>query len=413
MNKNNYIKIKGKTSTAIVAVFTVIVFGITAGLGLSQALIYYGVIDFLLPESAQVQPYSIIPHNPPAASNIDRNVPEDTFKQVEAGEHNNTGNSDAADSGEYTAAQLFEKLSDTVVGIKVTRAGSTVFSDIIGSGVIISSDGFIITCAHVIEGADKVKVTVDDYADPEKSHEFEAKVYGADKPTDLAVLKIQRNQPFRYAPIGNSSELKIGQTVVAIGNPLGLIKSMTQGIVSGLQRDLREGSYSLPSIQTDAALNPGNSGCPLFDMYGNIVGIVNIKLIHTTNLDNLGFAISINEALPIIEELAKYGFVNSRAMLGITALEINAYNRAIYGISVSDGLFVDTVRPGSPAALSGLSRGDVITEIDGRGVARVSDIQNVIKDKQVGDEVTVTVVRYNNYGESRVIELRFELINAA
>jgi serine protease Do len=228
----------------------------------------------------------------------------------------------------------------------------------------------------------------------------------------LAVLKIKRDDGFKYAKIGRSSSLKIGQTISPIGNPLGLEKTMTMGIVSGLGRDLEENVYMLPSIQFDAAVNPGNSGCPLFDMYGNIVGIVNIKMVYGSQIDNLGFAISIDEAQQVISELVEHGLVNSRAMLGITAMEINAYNKAAYGLTVDEGLFVETVRAGSPAAQAGLSRGDVIIKIEGDSVAEIADIQSAIKNKKVGDKITVTIVRYNNLGESSEMNLNFALIGA-
>jgi serine protease Do len=146
-------------------------------------------------------------------------------------------------------------------------------------------------------------------------------------------------------------------------------------------------------------------------MYGNVVGIVNIKLVYGTTLDNLGFAISIDEARSIIEELAEHGNVTSRAMLGIRATEINPYNSV--SSDVSEGLLIDSVNPGSPAAESGLSRGDILIEIEGQEVANVTDIQNIIKDKDVGDEIEVTIIRYNNYGESSKMKLKFALTNAS
>jgi serine protease Do len=308
---------------------------------------------------------------------------------------------------EYSAADIFEMRSDTVVGIKLVRdtfGGGTSQSDIIGSGVVITADGFIVTNAHVIEGASEVIVIVDDYDNPSIRHEFTATVYGFDVPTDLAVLKIARDEPFRFSPVGRSSELRVGQSVVAIGNPVGLEKTMTKGIVSGLQRELGENPFMLPAIQTDAAVNPGNSGCPLFNMYGEIVGIVNIKLVSGGMLDNLGFAISIDEALPIIDDLARTGRVASRPMLGITA---QPYSDGTY-----TGLEVMSVIPGSPAAESGLSRNDIITHIEGNEVRRVADVQAVLRDKDIGDMVVLTVVRYDNFGEANEIKIRFALISA-
>jgi serine protease Do len=311
----------------------------------------------------------------------------------------------------YTAEELFEAVSDTVVGTKLTQKSFHLEEDtgIIGSGVIYTTDGFIITCEHVISGASKVFVVVNDYNDPTVIYEYEAAVVGYDQPTDIAVLKITRDEPFKAAGIGNSGELKVGRDVCAIGNPVGLEKSMTKGIISGLQRDLGDDTYELPSIQTDTALNMGNSGCPLFDMYGNVIGIVNKKIVYGYEIDNLGFAISIDEAKPIINELVKNGSVTSRAMLGISAKELNAYNAATLGVDVEAGLYVESVRANTPAAESGLSRGDVIVKIDGKSVASISDVQSIIKNKNAGDIVEATVIRYDNYGDRKEIKISFAL----
>jgi len=315
------------------------------------------------------------------------------------------------DGEELTASQLFEKVNDTVVGIKaVYGSGSgSKSTGIIGSGVMFTTDGYILTCEHVVADAKKIIVVVDDYDDPTVQHEYDAVITGTDQPTDIAVVKITRPEPFKAAAIGNSGELKVGQDVCAIGNPVELEKTMTKGIVSGLKRDLDGDTYALPSIQTDASVNPGNSGCPLFDMHGNIVGIVNIKIVYGAEIDNLGFAISIDEAKPVINELLESGTI-SRAMLGITAREIT--NAGMMGVDVESGLLVDSVRPGTPAASSGLARGDIITKIDGIEIVSITDVHAALKDKKAGDSVKVTVVRYNNYGEKDTFTLEFALASS-
>jgi serine protease Do len=404
--KREYIKKKGRFQTVLVACLITIAFGGAVGLGGARLFIdVMRIVDGNY--SGTQRPQST------RASDIDRNNIPDILDGVpEINSADNTSRTPPptrplAAGEEYSAAELYEMLSDTVVGIKLVSTG-IVPSEIIGSGVVISEDGFIITCAHVVNDADKVVVVVDDYDDPTaKPHEYEAVVYGSDVPSDLAVIKIERDEPFKYAEIGSSSGLRIGETVVAIGNPVGLIKTMTQGIVSGLQRDLGDNPYMLPSIQTDAALNPGNSGCPLFNMRGEIVGIVNIKLVYGSQLDNLGFAISIDEAMPIITELTRHGFVTSRAMLGITGREVST----LYG-SEFDGFLVETVRQGTPAAQSGLSRGDIIIAINSSSVEAAADVQNILKELSVGDTVTVKVIRYNNYGESNEMEFRFALTSS-
>ncbi|MCL2071224.1 MAG: trypsin-like peptidase domain-containing protein [Oscillospiraceae bacterium] len=394
--KRVYIKKKGKFKTVLITCLATVVFGGAVGLGGSQLLI----------EALQIT--DNFQRNPTPRSDINRDNLPDVFNSTAAAESPGLPSTRSPlSSTQYTAEEIYEMLSDTVVGIKTASMGISETSEVIGSGVVISEDGFIITCAHVIDGASKVVVVVDDYDNPNAlPHEYEATVYGSDSPSDLAVIKIERDEPFSYAKIGNSSDLAPGQTVVAIGNPVGLMKTVTQGIVSGLQRDLGDNPYMLPSIQTDAALNPGNSGCPLFNMRGEIVGIVNSKLVYGSQLDNLGFAISITEAMPIITELTSHGFVTSRAMLGITGRELSP----MYG--EPEGFWVETVRPGTPAAESGLSRGDIIISINGEKVAVASDIQSIMKDLNVGDVVTVRVIRYNNFGESQELDIKFALTSA-
>ncbi|MCL1788755.1 MAG: trypsin-like peptidase domain-containing protein [Oscillospiraceae bacterium] len=414
--KPEYIKKKGRFQTVIVACLATLIFGGAVGFGGSQLLIE---VLKITDSSSSAQK---TPSGRSSPKDVDRSNLPDVLQQPDSeynsGEESGTG-VPKTQSGkrklefgeEYNAEELYAELSDTVVGIKTASSGNKTFdavtADIIGSGVVISEEGFIITCAHVVGDAKKVFVVLDDYDDPTAvPHEYEAKVYGSDIPSDLAILKIERNEPFKFAEIGKSDDLRPGQTVVAIGNPVGLIKTMTQGIVSGLQRDLGDNPYMLPSIQTDAALNPGNSGCPLFNMRGEVVGIVNIKLVYDTQIDNLGFAISIDEAMPIISDLTQNGAVTSRPMLGIKGREVVPYFDDV------SGFLIESVSPGTPAAESGLSRGDIIIAINGEEVEVAADIQNILKDLSIGDVVTVKVIRYNNFGETNEMEFKFALTSA-
>ncbi|MCL1880696.1 MAG: trypsin-like peptidase domain-containing protein [Oscillospiraceae bacterium] len=409
MKNHNYINKRAKFRTAVAACLGTIIFGGLVGFGGSQILleiINLADIDSnsgggLVSEYADRDSWRGVSSTTPRDSSSDDSDTTTVSRPV---------------SGEFTASEIFEKRSNTVVGVRLVRggfAGETMETDVIGSGVIITNDGFIVTNAHVIEDAINVIVVVDDYEDPTLRHEFDAVVFGYDTPTDLAVLKIERDEPFRYAPIGSSAELSVGQDVVVIGNPVGLHQTMTRGIVSGLQRDLRENPFMLPSIQTDAPVNPGNSGGPLFNMFGEVVGIVNIKLTSSgmgVSLDNLGFAISIDEAMSVIDDLATHGRVASRAMLGISAAQITPANHTMYATDVTSGLYVLSVNPNTPAAASGLSRGDIITHIEGETVASVQDIQTVIRDKTVGDEIELNIVRHDNHGIPSELTIRFALI---
>ena len=300
----------------------------------------------------------------------------------------------------YTYEELYEAVNESVVVVNNYISNNGYYADAsidyvkqgTGSGIIFTTDGYIITNYHVVEGAAKVTVTVSDrYSDEE---EVEATVVGSDSSTDLAVLKIGRDQPFTAAALGDSSSLKIGQEVAAIGNPAGLNKSMSKGIVSGLNRYANEKGYELSSIQTDAAINPGNSGGGLFDMYGNVVGIVNSKLVaNDSSIENLGFAITINEAKPVISDLINFGYVTGRPALGITTYPItNNYTAQLYGLP-STGLLVTSINENAPVAKSGLQIGDLIVSVNGNDVESVTDVQEATKGMSAGDKVTVTVIR--------------------
>ncbi|MDR0821477.1 MAG: S1C family serine protease [Oscillospiraceae bacterium] len=314
-----------------------------------------------------------------------------------------TGNT----SKELTAAELFVKVHDTVVGIKtystsVSRGVSkTVDQGVIGSGVIFTTDGKVLTNYHVIEGASKISVVVNDYKDPSIVKEYVATVIGGDQATDLAVLKISRTGGFLAASLGTSSTLVAGQDICAIGNPLGMEKSITKGIISGVNRQPSKGGYELPSIQIDAAVNYGNSGGPLFDMYGNVIGIVNKKYVLSSSVDNMGFAISIDEAKPIIEQLLSSGSVTDRPVLGITCQAVNEYWAEVLNLDIDSGLIVVEVNPKAPAS-SVLARGDIITKIEGKSVSSVSDSQTLLKDKKSGDTITLTIIPYSGGSEKDV-----------
>lgn len=306
----------------------------------------------------------------------------------------------------YSYEDLFDRVNESVVVVNnyienngYSNTGADYVKQGTGSGIIFTTDGYIITNYHVVSGADKVSVIISDkYSNDE---EIEVTKVGVDSATDLAVLKINREQPFTAAPLGNSDSLKIGQDVAAIGNPAGLNKSLTRGIISGLNRYANEeGGYELSSIQTDAAINPGNSGGGLFDMYGNVIGVVNSKLVaDDSSIENLGFAITINEAKPVISDLINFGYVTGRPALGITTYQLNQYTAQIYGFSAV-GLLVTEINQDAPVANSGLQIFDIITKVNGIEVSSVSDVQAITKGMSAGDTITVTVVRSSSDSNS-------------
>ena len=282
-----------------------------------------------------------------------------------------------------------------------------------GSGIVFTEDGYILTNAHVVDGAEKITVVVNDYNDPDLTHEYEATVIGSDAFTDVAVIKIARDEDFVYATLGDSDALKVGQDVCAIGNPgitgdIMFEHTMTKGVVSGLNRVSLSEGYSLSLIQTDTAINSGNSGGGLFDMYGNVIGVVNSKIV-TDTYEGIGFALTINEAKPIMEDLLNYGYVKSRPVLGIITIELNEYRAELYGVKISKGLLVTEIRKDAKAADSDLRISDVITKINGVNVETVADVQTIISKFKAGDTITATVARANDSGKLDSVEVEIVL----
>lgn len=300
----------------------------------------------------------------------------------------NTTNLTADESGRYTAEQIATLVKPSVVGV-VTYSQSSMFSQIgEGSGIVMTEDGYIITNAHVIEGASSVMVVMSD------AKEYKATVIGSDEKTDLAVIKIDATG-LTAATFGYSSETNVGEEVIAIGNPAGLSGSVTKGIVSELNREVSSGG--LNAIQTDAAINPGNSGGPLVNMYGQVIGINSSKYVGT-DYEGIGFAISIDEAMPIVEELISHGYVQGRPMIGISYTLLSETTAAMNG--VVPGLFVQEINENTYAASSGLQIYDIITEIDGKAVTSSDAVSEALSGKKPGDTVTLTVYRYNYYNGS-------------
>jgi len=381
----------------IVAITIVAGIGIGAGATLLTAEMMREQGGNGQPGGSKSDPVPQIPNNPPPEVNL-------TGDTLEPGK-------DVL----LTPEQLFEAVQDGIVGIEISfRSGfGSTQTHLVGSGFVFTTDGYILTNEHVIESAIDIVVIVNDYEDRSIEHRYEAELIGADKSTDLAVLKITRDEVFKALPIGNSSTLKVGTFVCAVGYPLGMKKSLTYGVVSGLNREVGDGGYELSSIQTDAAVNNGNSGGPLLDMYGNVVGIVNKKLVWENLVENMGFAITIDEAKDIINDLLVHGTVASRAWLGITPIVLNEYTASLYGVDVTQGILVQSIFPKAPAAKSNLVPGDVIVEINGQEVASVGDVQSQLRDKSPGDEVELTVVRKDEMGGQRRTNITIQLASSA
>jgi len=254
----------------------------------------------------------------------------------------------------------------------------------VGSGFIISSDGYLITNAHVVEGADEVNVKLTD------KREFKAKVVGSDKRTDVALLKIDAKD-LPKVTIGDPEKLKVGEWVVAIGKPFGLENTMTAGIVSAKGRDLPQENL-VPFIQTDAAVNPGNSGGPLFNMRGEVVGINSLIFSRTGAYMGLSFAIPIDLAMNSVAQLKEKGRV-TRGKIGVQITEVTRDTAESFGLAKPGGALVNSVEKGGPADKAGIEAGDIIIKVDGREVHSSSELPRIITVVRPGTKVTLTVWR--------------------
>src|SRR5947199_1724267 len=254
----------------------------------------------------------------------------------------------------------------------------------VGSGFIVSADGIILTNAHVVDGADEVTVKLTD------KREFTAKVLGVDKTTDIAVLRIAaRDLP--YVRIGDPKMTKVGEWVVAIGQPFGFENTVTAGIVSAKSRSLPGDSY-VPFIQTDAAVNPGNSGGPLFNLKGDVIGINSQIYSRTGGYMGLAFAIPIDVAAKVKDELLAHGKVE-RGKIGVGIREVNASLAQSFGLERPQGALVSQVEPGGPADKAGLKPGDVILSYNGRALAGSNELPAMVANTKPGTKAALEVWR--------------------
>ena len=305
------------------------------------------------------------------------------------------------------AEAVYDAVVVSTVSISATleRDGQTGESS--GTGIIATSDGYIITNSHVVLNSKSTRVVVTTY----DGQEYDAVVVGVDRTTDLAVLKTN-DYGFIPAEFGNAAELSVGEWVLAIGNPGGdrFSSSLTRGIISGLDREV--GKYSengMTYIQTDAAINPGNSGGPLVNLYGQVVGINSSKIV-TEGYEGMGFAIPVSRAHPIINELLSGGYIKGRTRLGIMCREINSATSALNGIP--RGLLIQSVNEESAFAGTEAQEGDIIVAIEGKTVENLRDVSNLLLSYAPGDKVSVTLYRpgLNPLAEGEEIEVTATLL---
>ena len=262
----------------------------------------------------------------------------------------------------------------------------------LGSGFIISKEGYIITNNHVVEHADKITVRL------KNEHELDAEIVGRDPKTDVALLKIKAHEKLFAAPLGDSDNLKVGEWVMAIGNPFGLAHTVTTGIVSAKGRVIGAGPYD-NFIQTDASINPGNSGGPLFNIRGEVVGI-NAAII--SGATGIGFAVPINMAKEVVEQLKEHGKV-VRGWIGVYIQEITEDLQQSLELKNRDGVLVADVVKGSPAAKAGIHRSDVIVRFDGKPVHKAEELPRLVAVTPVGKKVKVEVIRD---GDHKTLKLK-------
>ncbi|TVZ25387.1 Do/DeqQ family serine protease [Gillisia sp. Hel_I_86] len=270
-----------------------------------------------------------------------------------------------------------------------------------GSGVIISPDGYIITNNHVIKGAGEIEVTLNN------NKTYVAEVIGVDSKADIALIKIDATQ-LEYIPFGNSNDIKLGEWVLAVGNPFNLTSTVTAGIVSAKARDLNAYDGTPQSfIQTDAAINPGNSGGALVNIDGKLIGINTAITSQTGSYIGYGFAVPSNNARKIVEDLMEYGNVQ-QGILGIRGTDVNQFISKEFNLTTSQGVIVRDVDSGSGAALAGIEQGDVIRKIDNIEIRKMSDLTGYLGSKRPKDVVKVKIIREGREREVAVKLAKYE-----
>lgn len=308
-------------------------------------------------------------------------------------------------------AEVYASNVDSVVSINVTGSSGTNFfgqpvqTASSGSGFILTNDGYIVTNYHVVEDAQTVKVTL------YNGDTYEAKYIGGDEDYDIAVIKIE-GADLQNVTLGSSDNLHVGDHVLAVGNPLGeLTFSMSGGMVSSVNRAINISGTPFNMIQTDASINPGNSGGPLFNQYGEVVGIVSAKYssYSTESVEGLGFAIPINDVVAMIEDIMTNGYVTNKPYLGITGGTMNSQMAAQYRYDVEKGVFIYSVEENGAAAKAGLKMGDVIVKVSDHEITSMDDLTAVKKQYAAGDTTTFTIYRE---GQERTVEVTWDPVPA-
>jgi len=301
---------------------------------------------------------------------------------------------------------VYQKNVKAVVLITAQVRGAPMFGQATtgtssGSGFVLTEDGYVVTNHHVVESATAVTVTMHDGA------EYDAKVIGSDSTNDVALLKIEEDVSLQAVTVGSSDALNVGDQVVAIGNPLGeLTSTLTVGYVSAKERDVTTDGTTINMIQTDAAINSGNSGGPLFNSKGEVVGITTAKYSGSSSsgasIEGIGFAIPIDDVMPLVNDLMNYGYINS-AYLGVMVTDVDASTASYYGLPV--GAYVQEVTAGYCAEEAGLQAKDIIVALGAHKVKSVSELTRTLRKFKAGETTTITVYRS---GQERVLTITLD-----
>jgi serine protease Do len=295
-------------------------------------------------------------------------------------------------ANENLIVDAVEKVSKSVVNIASVRMVQDQLFRVfpvegVGSGIIVDGKGFILTNNHVVDEAQKLRITLKD------GNVFNGVVVGTDEVTDLAVVRVDSKEALPFARLGNSDQLKIGEIVIAIGNPFGLTggPTVTAGIVSALNRSLQFESGALELIQTDAAINPGNSGGPLVNTNGEVIGINTAKMPYA---QGIGFAVPVNTARIIVKDLMESGRITNRPWIGIATIKITRQLAQYYRLPTNDGVLIAQVESQSPADYSDLRKGDIVEAIDGNKITDPSQMSSNIRKRSINEKIIMTINRY-------------------
>ena len=385
-----------KSHGGLIAVLLVVVIflsGVVSVLSILNVRLFAQLNDLRQDEA---DPVSIVSHTDETTGTLDRYnptaretepIPQETEGFTPSFELNPTPHSyeNVPQDGGLSLQQIYEQTIDSVVSISCQLPGGSST----GTGVILSEEGYIVTNCHVVENARSVTVQLTD------ERTFPASLVGADAVSDLAVLRIEA-EGLTAAQFGDSSAMRVGDSVVAIGDPLGVEfrGSMTDGIVSAINRDVSAEGRTLTLIQTNAALNSGNSGGPLINCYGQVIGINTMKIstfVDEAGVEGLGFAIPSATVKEIVEQLMSQGYVSGRPTLGLAGEGVSSFYQYYY--RMPSGLYISEVDASSDAALAGIEPGDILISVDGTRISSQDDLNTVLYGCEVGDTVQVIIYR--------------------